>query len=95
MNDTFGNIWIGRGGPIVWPPRLPDLTLLDFYFWGYMKTLIYETPVETQQDLVTRIQVIAAVIRYIPGIFQTVRHDLISRYTKFIEVGGGHIAHFL
>jgi hypothetical protein len=28
--------WIGRGGPIAWPPRLPDLTPLDFFLWGYV-----------------------------------------------------------
>ena len=57
LNDTFGNRWIGRGDPITWPPLSPDLTPLDFHFWGYMKTLVYETPVERQQDLVARIQV--------------------------------------
>ena len=35
------------------------------------------------------------VIRDMPGIFQRVWHDLISRYTKHIEVGGGHIEHIL
>ena len=47
--------------------------------------------VETQQDLVARIQVAAGVICDIP----TVRHDIITRYTKCIEVGGGHIQHLL
>jgi hypothetical protein len=29
---TFGGArWIGRGGPISWPPRLPDITSLDFF----------------------------------------------------------------
>ena len=60
-----------------------------------MKTLVYEAPVETQQDLVARIQVAAGIIRDRPGIFQRVRHDIISRYTKSIKVGGGHIEHFL
>ena len=48
LNDTFGNRWIGRGGPIAWIPRSPDPTL--FHFWGYMKTLVYQTTVDTQQD---------------------------------------------
>ena len=69
LNDTLGNRWIGRGGPIAWPPRSPDLTPLNFHFWGHMKTLVYENPLETQQDLVARIQVAARVILDMPGIF--------------------------
>ncbi|KOC66199.1 hypothetical protein WH47_07268 [Habropoda laboriosa] len=30
----FPNKWIGRGGPINWPSRPPDLNPWDFYFWG-------------------------------------------------------------
>lgn len=35
--------WIGRGGPVLWPPRSPDLTHLDFFLWGYLKNLSIET----------------------------------------------------
>ena len=52
FNDTLGNRLNGRGGPITWPLRSPDLTPLDFHFYRYMKTLVYETPMEAQQDLV-------------------------------------------
>lgn len=30
--------WIGRGGPIRWPPRPPDLTPLDFCLGGWMNS---------------------------------------------------------
>ncbi|KMQ81391.1 transposable element tc3 transposase, partial [Lasius niger] len=33
LNETFPNRWIGRGGPIPWPPRSPDITPLDFFLW--------------------------------------------------------------
>ena len=29
--------WIGSGGKMTWPLRSPDLTLLDFTVWGYVK----------------------------------------------------------
>ena len=50
---------------------------------------------ETIEDLVARIQVAAGVIRYMPGIFPRVRHDIIRQYTKCVEVGGGDIEHLL
>jgi len=34
LNERFPDGWIGRGGPIPWPPRSPDLSPLDFFLWG-------------------------------------------------------------
>ena len=50
---------------------------------------------ETQQDLMARIQVAAEVIRDKPEMFPRVLHGIIRRYTTFIEVGGGHVEHLL
>ena len=30
LNECFPNRWLGRGGPVAWPPRSPDLTPLDY-----------------------------------------------------------------
>ncbi|KAJ8873566.1 hypothetical protein PR048_024384 [Dryococelus australis] len=38
------------GGPIVWPPRYTDLTPLDLYLWGHVKSLVYDTPVNTREE---------------------------------------------
>ena len=54
LSNTFGNQWIGRGGPISWPPRSPDMTPLDFFLWGNLKRLIYLTPVHTRDDLIKK-----------------------------------------
>jgi hypothetical protein len=32
--------WIGRGRPMAWSPRLPDLTPMDSFPWDHIKTLI-------------------------------------------------------
>jgi len=31
LNERFPDAWIGRGGPIPWPPRSPHLSPLDFF----------------------------------------------------------------
>jgi len=52
--------WLGRGGPFAWPPpRLPDLTPLDYYLWGHIKTLVYETKVKSKAALHHRIFAVA------------------------------------
>jgi hypothetical protein len=43
LNDIFPSMWIGRAGPIAWPPRLPDLTPLDHFLWGNIKTAMYSS----------------------------------------------------
>ena len=40
-------------------PRSPDLTPLDFYLWGQMKNMVYDTPVQSEMYLVSRIAVAA------------------------------------
>ena len=30
LNESFPNRWLGRGGPVAWAPRSPDLTPLDY-----------------------------------------------------------------
>jgi len=30
LNEYFPNLWLGRGGPVPWSPRSPDLTPLDY-----------------------------------------------------------------
>ena len=41
LNANFPDMWIGRGGHLVWPHRSPNLTLLDF-FWGFVKHVVYQ-----------------------------------------------------
>ncbi|GFT92594.1 uncharacterized protein TNCV_1480821 [Trichonephila clavipes] len=41
LKDTFGDRLISRFGPVNLPPRSCDLTPLDYFLWGYVKSLVY------------------------------------------------------
>ncbi|GFV00495.1 uncharacterized protein TNCV_3644731 [Trichonephila clavipes] len=41
LKGTFGDRRISRFGPVNWPPRSCDLTPLDYFLWGYLKSLVY------------------------------------------------------
>ncbi|GFU61672.1 uncharacterized protein TNCV_4522101 [Trichonephila clavipes] len=41
LKDTFGDRLILRFGPVNWPTRSCDLTPLDCFLWGYVKSLVY------------------------------------------------------
>lgn len=40
LDETFKRKWIGRRGPTEWPPRSPDLTPLEFFLWGHLKSVV-------------------------------------------------------
>lgn len=63
LNNVFENKWIGRGGPVPWPPRSPDLTPLDFFLWGLMKTMVYTNEILDLEDLRNRVEAAATTIR--------------------------------
>ncbi|KAJ8932535.1 hypothetical protein NQ318_014937, partial [Aromia moschata] len=50
LNSEFNEHWIGRDGPILWPPRSPDLIILDFYLWGHLKQIVYREPLENDEE---------------------------------------------
>ncbi|GFV19905.1 uncharacterized protein TNCV_4224061 [Trichonephila clavipes] len=38
LKDTLGDRLISRFVPVNWPPRSCDLTPLDYFLWGYVKS---------------------------------------------------------
>ncbi|KAJ4429970.1 hypothetical protein ANN_22174 [Periplaneta americana] len=55
LDDTSPDCWIGRGGPMSWPPWSPDRTPLDSFLWGFVKDEVYRTPVTVIAELRGRI----------------------------------------
>jgi hypothetical protein len=52
---VFLDKWIGRAGSIAWPPRSPDLTSLDYFLWGHLKTDVYSSKRRSLDELKVRI----------------------------------------
>jgi len=84
----FSNRWLGRGGPVAWPPRSPDLTPLDNYIWGHMKTLVYETKVDSRAELRARIFSVAEPIRNHLDRIASAIQSLLIRAEKCLANGG-------
>jgi hypothetical protein len=95
LNQTFREKWIGRGGPTPWPPRSPDLNPIDFYVWGHLKSLVYERPIATRDELRARIFDACHTIKNTPGIFERVRESMTRRINACIGSNGSHIEHLL
>ena len=95
LNESFPNHWLGRGGPVAWQLRLPDLTPLDYYLWGHMKMLVYKTKVDSRAALRHRIFAAAEHIRSHPDDSASATQPLLMRAENCIATGGGHLEQLL
>lgn len=56
LSQVFPGRWIGRRGPLEWPPRSPDLNPLDFFLWGHLKSTVYKERPTNLEDLKNKIR---------------------------------------
>ncbi|GFV86813.1 putative transposable element [Trichonephila clavipes] len=77
LKDTFGDRLISRFGPVNWPPRSCDLTPLDYFLWGYVKSLVYADKPQMLEHLEDNILRVIADIR--PQMLEKVIENWTSR----------------
>ncbi|GFT15606.1 uncharacterized protein TNCV_4985481 [Trichonephila clavipes] len=77
LKDTFGDRLISRFGPVNWPTRSCDLTPLDYFLWGYVKSLVYADKPQTLDHLEDNIHPVIADIR--PQMLEKVIENWTSR----------------
>ncbi|GFX96539.1 putative transposable element [Trichonephila clavipes] len=63
LKDMFGDRLILSFGPVNWPPRSCDLTPLDYFLCGYVKSLVYADKPQTLNHLEDNIRRVIAEIR--------------------------------
>lgn len=93
LDHNFPDRWIGRAGPMFWPPRSPDLTPLDFFLWGHIKSLVYITEPRDITDLKQRIVDACASIS--PEIIGRAVGSMQKRFMVCVGAEGGHFEHFI
>ncbi|GFW60768.1 transposable element Tcb1 transposase [Trichonephila clavipes] len=77
LKDTLGDRLISRFGPVNWPARSCDLTPLDYFLWGYVKSLVYADKPQTLDHLEDNIRRVIADIR--PQMLEKVIENWTSR----------------
>jgi hypothetical protein len=76
LDREMAGRWIGRGGPITWPPRSPD-----FFLWGYVKNIVYQVKINNLQHLKAHIR--DAVVMVTPNMLHVMPPS--KPTSKFIE----------
>ena len=77
LSETFGDRIISRNGHVNWPLRSCDLTPLDYFLWGFVKSKVYSNKPETLLQLEANIRRVLAKSsqNYIGGYVKIGRHD--------------------
>ncbi|GFS87729.1 uncharacterized protein TNCV_4213631 [Trichonephila clavipes] len=87
LKDTFGDRLISRFGPVNWPPRSCDLSPLDYFLWGYVKSLVYADKPQTLDHLENNIRHVIADIQ--PQMLEKVIENWKTRL-KYIRASCGN-----
>lgn len=93
LNEIFPERWIGRGGPVQWPARSPDLTSPDFFLWGYLKNVVYRQQTTTRENMRERIINACANIPH-QVLLQTIQH-FHRRIQLCLQENGRTFEHFI
>lgn len=93
LDISYPGRWIGRNGPVTWPPRSPDLNPLDYFFWGHIKEQVHFDEVHSLEILNERITAACRSIQR-PMIRRAIA-SLIRRAELCLEMEGGLFEHLL
>lgn len=89
LRRLFGERIISRNANVTWPPRSPDLSVCDFFLWGHLKSVVYQTRPRNLIDLKTQIEEhIANIPEY------TLRRTMLSlqnRLNECVRRNGQHL----
>ena len=89
LDDHFPRRWLGRRGPHEWPARSPDLTLCDFFLWGWAKDEVYKTKPRTTEQLQERIREVLTKVP--PDFLQRTVDSVPVRWSRLIDASGASI----
>lgn len=95
LNQRLGDKWIGRGGPITWPPRSPDLNPIDFFVWGYYKELVYSKESRSLEELKRKLNEAERTIKNNRTAFSRLKENFFRRCRLCIEQEGRYFENWL
>jgi hypothetical protein len=95
FNEVCEGRWIGRGGPMAWPSRSPDLRPFDFFLWGCMKLTAHHGG-----EPEARHQLVEAIVEAPSGIRDKLgrmpwQDSMAQRLAACMHSNGGHFEHAL
>ena len=91
LHEVFGARLLSKNTSREWPPRSPDLTIPDFFLWGWLKTEAYRTPLNSLTALKRRLRKLTADIP--AATLAKLKDALVARLSACLRERGGPIEH--
>ena len=92
LNSRFDGQWIGRRGSFCdWPARSPDLTVCDFFLWGYIKDRVYKTRSVNLAELCKRITNEFSLVD--ADLCRQACQSVLRRFDACLRANGEHFEH--
>ena len=92
LQGQFPGKVISKRGDVPWPPRSPDLAILDFFAWGYLKQMILGTSRDRHPRNIEQLK--AAIVRECAALpremVSNAFHSLVDRARRCIAANGRH-----
>ena len=90
LHPHFPGHLISRYGDIAWPAWSPDLSVCNFYLWGYLKIVVYCAPSpRTTHELKLRIQ--EEISRIPVDVLRRTMSSVHDRLAEYEQRNGGHL----
>lgn len=89
LHEQFPDMVISRGGDVNWPPRSCDLTPLDFFLWGFLKSQVYANKPQTTDAL--KVNIRHAIDQIQPDLCARVIENWTFRVRATKRSLGGHL----
>ena len=93
LDHSLPGRWIGRRGPIEWPPRSPDLTVCDFFFWGALREKVFSRRPQNIEELTSSIQ--ENILSFPASMFEAAYNSFLNRCRLCVEHNGQQFEQFL
>jgi hypothetical protein len=91
LREVFGQRVLALGFDVEWPPRSPDLTPCDFFLWGYVKSLVFETQPPTLEILRERVEDAFERLKNDRTMIRRAVGAMMKRANTCLERNGGHV----
>lgn len=84
---SYGTDWAGRTS--LWPPRFSDISILGYFFWGYVKEKMFRPTVGRMVEL--SVQINSAVASVTPQPLEVTCREIECHFDILQAANGTHI----
>ena len=89
LRQMFPSRLVSRWGDVEWPPRSPDLSICNFFLWGYLKEKVFKHRPRNLEELKMHIR--DEITAILPEMCRRAAENFRHRLQMCIDTAGHHL----